>query len=579
MGMESKTSVELMTPLSAKTYLEAYYDQDTIESDTSMKTSLQKFLAQDLITIATLQETWPDGEWQEIEDEPMLPEEEASPVKTSTLRDRSMDMLLNRFLDQPEDYVDLLAEAEGLTDFIPKLRLKLGLSIPAEKSSSYLGLVEEAFEGAVELDLQPFFGKFSLDEIVGLVARLYRKGTLRVLNLSNLPELSESDLAMILGIDSHPEQLASASTPTLTTSSGKLAVILLETPKISIDFVTKNLGNTDVCHSELFRRPFNEEGSYRSDDEIPALEFNAPSTVSQLVWVGISSIQSRDSKLRQDDGLMNWSSLNYSVEASSTFSGNKAIKYKNFLMDIPSPAGKIIHGLKQLLHFLRADVSWFPDWPKAAARCFATSSISTPSVTEAEGHFSVGPMSTTFYQDSDRYHCVASGKGRTPKVGHWVIVLVHEAFDAKDQAALDKRELDSVNTFGPRGTEERKEFEEKQAEPTFKPLKRLRYAFAKRLAQSESGEQQFLITDVPGYINQVMGKDSAEESEVKRLSDWWKAQISGFDDDAQYYADIDMPHLLRKIYVGEAVSEERARPIDPFEDIMSMMVKMRHGDA
>ena len=597
-GMESKWQVELMTPLSARNYLEAYYDLDKAEDlgdNLGLRSLVQSFEGRSLITCAALKETWPDGEWQEDgsddEAEIMQPNPAGNPASSNTdlslgpkapapnapshksLRDHSLDTVLDKLLDQSQDVAALMAEAEVLTDFIPKLRLRLyNQAADLEPSTSLLHLLHKALEHDVEVDLAPFT-TLTVEHLSVLFAWL-RKGPMRVLNLSNMNNLTESDLTLILGDNPSPGKQTGSTSPLLTPEAGNTgnlkAVILLETPNVSIDFLTEHLAHFEVYHSGLFRRPMQIEYGY-DKPSTPALNFAAPNSVTQLVWIGLSSMQSCDGKLRLENGCMDWSSLRYNTEAASTFSRDtKNIKYKNFLMDVPLPVGKMLHGLQRLLQYMTSpNLSWFADWPKGAARCFATTSPY-----DDESEYSVGPLSTTFYRDDDREDFVESGKGRLLKAGQWAIVLVQEAFDAKSQEALDKRELEIANSFGPRGTEGLKEWPDEEEKPTFKPLKRLRYVLARALPESKSSEKQYLVTDALGYVRDVMEEEGEKGVEAKFLSNWWERETSKFRDGLGYYEDDDIHDILRRVYssqVSDEGADYRPRGVDAFEDIMRMM--------
>ncbi|KAL8650121.1 MAG: hypothetical protein Q9210_004004 [Variospora velana] len=601
-GMESKREVDLMTPLSARTYLEAYYDLNEADDEVGMLPLLDTFKGRDLVATSALMDTWPNGEWQddpieeatdspanrssgdgsaatagENPDRTQLKEPAASlqKDKTKSLRDQSMDSLLDLLLDPSQDPSALMAEVEILTDFVPKLHRRLyDQAATLSPSAPHLILLEKALQQDVNVDLSPF-KLLSVDHLSKLVAKLCN-GTMRSLNLSDMPDLTEEDLVLILGghfTSTKQAEGVIASSGKLGETMGNIAsIILLDTPKISVDFVAAHLGHYDVWHSQLFRRPLNTPHRYVK--ELPALQFSGPNTVSQLVWVGISSMQSCDSKLRLPNGKINWSDLKYSVEASSRFSGNPGLKYKNYLLDIPLPVAKTAHGLQRLMQYLTSpNLGWFEDWPKAAARCFATTSAVEEGVS-----YSVGPLSSTFNLDDDRNpgDFVQVGKGMHLKPGQWAIVLIHEAYDAKNQAALDKRELEAVNMFGPRGQEEMKQWPAEDGARAFKPLKRLRYAFAKALPESESSDQQrFLITDVPGYVKHVLAETNKDGSaEIERLCAWWAKANQGFGKGIGYYEDDDSAEILQRIYSDKGFdmeSKTTSRLIDPFEDIMKMM--------
>ncbi|KAL8737193.1 MAG: hypothetical protein Q9181_001919 [Wetmoreana brouardii] len=606
-GMESKRQVELMTPLSAQTYLEAYYELDESDAKLGLIPLVGNFKGRSLVTIAALKSTWPHGEWQGegpfMEEEtsrtadtaestgddttavigvPSEGGETKKPVGTpstgltKSLRDHSMDTLLDNLLEQsendPSDVSDLIAEAEILSDFIPKLRHKLyGRAATLVPTASVLRLLYEALEQDTEVNLHPFT-TLTVQHLSELVGKL-RHGNMRVLNLSNMPNLGESDLKTILNIDHVLPATASHSAAGVDASGNLSTIILLESPKVSMDFLTTNMGQYDIHHSELFRHPLVEH--YRPFGRAPlaALHFSAPNIVSQLVWVGISMDGSCDRNLRLGDGQIDWEGLKYSTGAFDPFSSDNEPEYKNFLLDVPMPAGKTIHGLRRLIQYLTSsELGWgYGDWPKAAARCFATTS------TLGDG-YGVGPLSATFYLDGrDR---VESGKGRLVYLHQWAIVMVHEAFDAKDQDQLEKHALEKV---GEPGAGENKEAPADGTQgPSFKPLKRLRYALAKALPESEFSNERFLVTDVPGYLKHVPGGEQGDEVKASRMIDWWKKEISAFEQYGHgYYEDADIHEILRKVYSGKGadeISETKRRGIDPFADIMKMMsIAQQHG--
>ncbi|KAL8954976.1 MAG: hypothetical protein Q9193_006982, partial [Seirophora villosa] len=485
--------------------------------------------------------------------------------KTKSLREHTMDNFLDILLDpSQDDAAALMAEVDLLVDFVPKLRRRLyNQAATLSPSAAHLTLLQKALEKDVDVDLSPF-KMLTGHHFSELVAKLCH-GNMRSLTLSNMPDLTEDDLVLILGG-------ASASTDETESSTGSsekvvgamgniTSIILLETPKISIDFVAVHLGQYDVWHSELLRRPL--ANPHYPPKKLPALQFLGASTVSQLVWVGISSMQSYDSKRRLPDGKFNWSELKYSVEASGRFSGDRGLTYKNYPLDIPLPVGKTAHVLQRLLQYLNsASLGWFEDWAKAAARCLATTSAIEEGVS-----FSVGPMSTTFNldddRDSDKY--VQSGKGMYLKPGQWAIVLVHEAYDSKDQAALDKRELEVVNM---------KEWPAEDKTRAFKPVKRLRYAFAKALPESESSGQRFLVTDLPGYVKHVLAGKKNGNAETERLCAWWAKASQSLGEATGYYEDDDGAEILQRIYSDEGFdtgSQSKPRYVDPFEDMMRLM--------
>ncbi|KAL8906639.1 MAG: hypothetical protein Q9207_001893 [Kuettlingeria erythrocarpa] len=554
----------LLTPLSARSYLEAYVDR----SGDRMIPWLQQFHGRDLITVGALKETWPHGNWQEngfiVEHEKYNPAEPAEhgksssaadarfsvgnqlvkrsantlPGKTKSLRDHSMDKVLDLLLQSAHDNSDLVAELEMFPDFLAKLRSRLvDNAATLQPTPSVVSFVCNALEGEVEVNLS-VFENFAAGDLAVLVAKL-RRSRMKVLNLSNMPELTESALRQILDIQQPSLRVTgkegAASVVANRSAKDFSAIVLLETPRISVDFLLEHMGHYDVYHSALFRRPMHDEGRlayYERKEPLQALQFGAANTVSQLVWVGISSIQSCDSKLRQENGLFNWSSLKYAMDGYDRFTPDTGLSYKNFLLDIPSAVAKTVHGLRRLTHYL-FKCGYPSEWPNAAARCFATTSDLDDS------GYSVGPLSTTLNQDCTRQDKVESGKGRPLPPGQWAIILVHEALDAPDQKSLDEQGFN-----GNAGTEESRTCSAQDDKPTWRPLKRLRYAFIKALSESEPSKQHLLVTDVSGYCDDVLGGHAGDTQEADRVKKWWKK----WGKYARYYKDPDMDEILSKVY-------------------------------
>ncbi|KAL8741922.1 MAG: hypothetical protein Q9184_008327, partial [Pyrenodesmia sp. 2 TL-2023] len=423
-GMESKREVALMTPLSARIYLEAYYELDAANDEAGFLPLLESFQGRNLVNVKALKETWPTGDWhgdefvQDVEGvHPQDPSRTESKdlagnfqeYQIKSLRDQSMDNFLDVLLDPSQDTAALLAEAELLTDFVPRLRRRLydqaGTLTP---STTLLNLLHKALSRDVEVDLSPF-NMLPVEHLTTLVGKL-RHGKMRSLNLSNMSHITESDLEAIL------EAGHVASTQIETTQTGPMittkiqapnspditSIILLETPNISLDFVAKHLGAYDVYHSGLFRRALQLSvqlsRSWWGDEPLTTLPFEGANIVSQLVWVMISSAQSCDSQLRTPDGHYDWSRMSYSNRIPRRFDRDKDLQYKNFLLDIPTPVGRTVQGLQRLIRYLSlVDLTWAADLPEAAARCLATTSTLG---TAAGSSCGLGPLSAVLYNDN-----------------------------------------------------------------------------------------------------------------------------------------------------------------------------------
>ena len=62
-GMESNTEVQLMTPLTGRIYLEAYYDPQELENEL-MAQIMEDLDGWKIVTVEALEDTWPDSGWE-----------------------------------------------------------------------------------------------------------------------------------------------------------------------------------------------------------------------------------------------------------------------------------------------------------------------------------------------------------------------------------------------------------------------------------------------------------------------------------------------------------------------------------
>ncbi|KAL8656081.1 MAG: hypothetical protein Q9226_002789 [Calogaya cf. arnoldii] len=527
LGMESEREVDLNMPLTARTYLAAYPPLDDADADEAGFLPLvESFEGRKLITLDALAETWSDGAW-DTESINESNRDLADVPKPKSLRDQSMDRLLDQLLDpskEQEQYVQgLIAEADHLHGFILSLRQRLySQALDLEPSSTNIQLLHKALEGETILDLNTF-KMWSAEHLVKLVKG---NNNIKTLILSNMPDLTESELKTILSLED------SSATISIDT------VVVLEAPNISLDFMTKHLGNYDVYHTELFRRAlYNPYQTIPRDQEsvLPALQFDAPETPSQLVWVGIPGQLSNDPRFRLPNGTQfDWDRMKFSAQVPFGYNGGKepTISYMNILLDIPLSAAKTIQSLRRLLQYMPSFDSYFnDDIFRGAAGCFATTSVLND-----DGCHSIGPLSQTLAEHNQRYRPsnIENGKDHYLKPGHWAIVLIHEAFDAGDQAHLDRQASGADDTTR-----------------TFKPLKRLRYMLAQANPLAGPSTPRFVTVDVPGYIACVV-KDPGQAEQMKA---WWVRESLGLPDGTAYYDDSDAQAIVERVYSKEGFGQ------------------------
>ncbi|KAL8877953.1 MAG: hypothetical protein Q9192_008557, partial [Flavoplaca navasiana] len=537
MGMESERRVDLNTPLSARTYLEAYYELDDLNDandEVGFLPLIESFKSKSLITKEALAETWPDGAWDyqipsdshvDSIDPPDLGGLDIAD-KPKSLRNHAMDQFLDLLLDPSEqDVHTLLAETDHLIDFVPSLRRRLyNQASFLEPSATNIRLLQKALVGVATVYLSPF-KLWSAEHLSAVVSHL-QTGVdgIKVLNMSNMPDLTEAELAAIVKLED------GKVTPHLNT------IIILETPKISLDFLAKHFGKYDVYHSELFRRALYLPHRLRhGPPPPPALQFDAPDNISQLVWVGISTAQSWDKKFRLEDGRFNWNTLKYSTHTGSGYRRDTDPTYMTFMLDIALPIAKTLQGLRRLVQYMPL-VNTFPfdNIFAGAARCFATTS------TLDDDGYSIGPLSQTLSEERQPYireDPAGSGRNQYLKPGHWAIILIHEAFNADDQEEVDRyRTLD----------------ESEDKTPAYKPVKRLRYILAQANPDASTSGSRFLTVDVPTYIDIVL-KDNADL--IRTMKTWWAKETADVMSGMTYYDEQDAQAILERVYSKEGFGE------------------------
>ena len=90
-GMESETRVPLMTPLLGSTYLWAYYDKNNKEHQEMHGHTIDKLEKWDLVDVAALRDTWPDGAWRDPGDDQDLEEEEYTEEEEGSEEEESLE--------------------------------------------------------------------------------------------------------------------------------------------------------------------------------------------------------------------------------------------------------------------------------------------------------------------------------------------------------------------------------------------------------------------------------------------------------------------------------------------------------
>ena len=345
MGMESDTPVQLNTPLTARTYLESYYDLTNPIYSTSMTPLVDEFKAWDVIPVETLRETWPKGQWEDkweeteaelsVTDEVTVPQLEKSeigaPDTSTTLRKGAMATSLQSLSDGRDDHTDFFLEAELLSDSLRKLKEKLYQQSGAVKPSPRTtDLLCRALEQENDVDLSPFT-RFSAEDMSLVVSRLRKHGKMHTLCISNRSDLTAEDLQVVL-----------------RNAAGLKAVYVLEDPQLPAHGTNLLLKDCDFYNSELLRQAF-KPGSTRTESSSSITGSVCEDNISQLVWIGSSFPEACKKKYRLKTGQFDWKTL-LEVQTDRGWS-ERGLKYKRYPVDMPLSTFRTVAGLLCLLQW------------------------------------------------------------------------------------------------------------------------------------------------------------------------------------------------------------------------------------
>ncbi len=271
--------------------------------DTQPQNQLQKYK---MITKASLR-SWlnpnVEGQYSLNHDE-----KQGQSVGTKqTLREQTMELLINTLLGDPDHNPDAITEARQFPDFALKLRNKIFSLAETKELPSSPALVrclEIAFEGEILVDLSPLI-HVSPKILVEAACTLVKSGTVRSLNLSHLSQLSEKNLEDIV-----------------STASGLSTLYILHMRQISLQCVsslwTKNTAFRNIYHIGLFHCPMNpspDHSSLLAGLQSPCIT-DTRNPIKNILFARIFSEKySGEPNLRKADGIIvDWqrSSLSYS---------------------------------------------------------------------------------------------------------------------------------------------------------------------------------------------------------------------------------------------------------------------------
>ena len=530
-GLEGKYEAPLMTPLSARTYLEAYYDLTDPKYEDLLPV-VESFQGWDLIPASVLEDAWPEQGWEEattdaqdgegkVPDLKLLKLEDAPKTNLNTLRGLTMDTVLQNLLDSPEADPSLMDEAGALTDFLPRLKDKLYGQAPTMKWTPYhLDLFCQALENEDVVDLSPLTN-VPVKELAAVVEKLSRNGKMKVLNLSNRPDISMQDLRQIIGSVTDIRVLC-----------------LLEMPQIPPQSLYEYLLDFEIHHSDLLRLALRTSGSgfkdFSSHVEELSTKLRPAGVVSQMIWIGLGRRGSFEPRNYLPNGRIAWESMRFIHETNPAFEGETTLKKRNLNLSVPLAPYKLVPGVLHLLQWAGASSLDEFFHPFKGMACSLASSLPHSNGT---GH-GVSLLNPSLYllQNPHRVRVEESESPFCLEPGKWALFLVSEAFD-------EDYEFFVHHVKNLKKSPENQDFE-------FTPRKATSYALVKRV--SGSGSPQYMIADIPTFLKDVLG----DTPMAQELLDAWTAGFPSIRD-AEYFGD-DTYKLLRKLSPDSALADKEA---------------------
>ena len=529
-GLEGRHEAPLMTPLSARRYLEAYYDLADLEQKYLLPL-VESFKGWSLIPASVLENAWPGEGWNEAgtdiqegkgeEPDLQLTKLEISPKTTlSTLRGLTMDTVLQNLLDSPQANSSLMDEAELLTDFLPRLKDKIYERAPTMKWSPYhLDLLCQALQNEAVVDLTPLTNVPAKDLAV-VVEKLSRNGKMNILNLSNRPDISLEDLRHIIG-----------TVPNLR------VLCLLEMPQIPLQSLNRYLVDFEIHHSGLLRSAFMVPNSnYRKyNDHVKKLhtKFRATSVVSQIVWTGLGGIESMERRNYLPNGRVAWEDMAFSSEKNRAIGGQTTLEKRTYDLSVPLPPYKLIPGVLRLLQWAgSSNLEKFCE-PSRGMACSLASLLPHSNGT---GH-GVSLLNPSLYLLRDTFPSPEVQSPFCLDPGEWALFLVSEAFDVDYEVFVHLM----------------KSSKKSSEDQDFKcsPRKATSYALVTRVIGSEP--PRYMIADIPTFLKYVLGNTP----EAQELLDTWTGGFPSIRD-AEFFGD-DTYKILRKLCEDTTPVEKKAQ--------------------
>ena len=350
-GMESMYEVDLMTPLSAKSYLWAYYDKNDQKNQEFFGEVLKEFESWPLIHVDALAETWPRDNWLESinddnrtdDDCSLAPHEDKQVLKATagvqSLTSVALKSVLSECLEHDQAALESLPTLKDIPGFRSNLKSKLVMMAQAnelQSSATNINLVHIALETEVDVDLGAF-RSFSPEDTSNLISGLQENGHMLTLAVAG-SQISEKELVVFMD----------RATPNTIT--------FWETPLVSIKALANFLSNQaiNVYHSGLTRRAlYDDQDGYLADKKslIDLDEFADVNPILQIVWAQYDAADPPSNlplSLDSEDGPGKLLDRILGVERHSPELGIAALP----LTDVPLSPTEFLTGLITFLGFV-----------------------------------------------------------------------------------------------------------------------------------------------------------------------------------------------------------------------------------
>ena len=349
-------------------------------------------------------------------------EEQGQSVRTKqSLREQTMELLINTLLGDPDHHPDAIAEARQFPDFALKLRnniFSLAETKELPSSPALVRCLEIAFEGETLVDLSPLT-HVSSKILVEAACTLLKSGTVKSLDLSHLSQLSGKNV----------ESIVSAA-------SGLETLYILQMQQISLQCVsslwTKNTAFKNIYHTDLFHRPMNpspDHSSLLAGLQSPCI-IDTRNPIKNILFARVfSQGYHGEPNLRKADGItVDWQ---HSSLCHSPFDDANHMFFSVYpITDLLLPPTKLVNGLANFLRCASLDETLRHIGEAYQIGSTMTKSFASASPYQTVGATTIMPLPEVLYKACDMSSRVVSALWPVPfpdlHPGKLSIVIINE---------------------------------------------------------------------------------------------------------------------------------------------------------